>query len=309
VLNAVVAQINRYRKIKFQKGFLKGFVLSKPLLFLSNKPNVMKILSFLAVAMLAFIACEEDKKKSEAPTTDISTAEPETSKEDAHPVPLKEVLKAHGGLGRWQQMKNICFEIERGPAVEVHTVSLPDRMVKIESNNWSMGSDGNQLWLLENKPNTYQGDPNFYHNLMFYFFAMPFVLADPGIEYSEVKGTELDGIVYEGIKINFKQDVGFSPKDEYILYYRPETFRMAWLAYTVTRGAETVSTDWNFIKYDSWQEVNGFQLPKELVWYNVEDGKPLAARNRQTFDRVVLTETILDKTVFSKPELAQEISN
>ena len=48
--------------------------------------------------------------------------------------------------------------------------------------------------------------------------------------------------------------------------------------------------------------VNGIALPKKLVWYAVEDGIPTVPRNEVVFDKVTLTETILEDSVFAKPE-------
>ena len=79
---------------------------------------------------------------------------------------------------------------------------------------------------------------------------------------------------------------------------------MTWLAYTVTYGEGEKSDDWHFIKYDDWQTVNGIVLPKKLTWYNVENGKPTDERSDITFDKVTLTETNLEASVFEKPDKA-----
>lgn len=265
----------------------------------------MKTISSLALAFMLIMACEDEKKDTQNVIHDSIPINRNTTVNSDHPVPLKEVFKVHGGISQWSAMGNLCFQIQSRTGIEIHTISLPDRRVKIESTYWSIGYDGEEVWLLENKENAYKGDPGFYYNLMFYFYAMPFVLGDSGIEYKEVKATELDGMVYEGIKVAFKEGVGSSPKDEYILYFQPETYRMAWLGYTVTKGSDQKSSEWHYIKYDRWQDVNGLLVPSELVWYTAENGKPGAVRNKVNFTNVTITESILDASVFAKPAQGQ----
>ena len=50
----------------------------------------------------------------------------------------------------------------------------------------SMGFDGKNFWLADEKE-SYKGDPIFYHNLMFYFYSMPFVLSDKGLRYYDTE--------------------------------------------------------------------------------------------------------------------------
>ena len=112
----------------------------------------------------------------------------------------------------------------------------------------------------------------FSHSLMFYFHTMPFVLADDGIIYEEVEDKEIKGETYKGLKISYEENVGDADKDQYILYYDPETYRMEWLAYTATYFSGQQSDNFSYIKYDVWNDANGFSLPTELLWHRVQDG-------------------------------------
>lgn len=198
-------------------------------------------------------------------------------------------------------MNNLCFEFEKPNGVEKHTVSLKDRRVKIESPSWSIGYDGADVWLDQKEEEAYKGNARFYHNLYFYFYAMPFVLGDDGITYTELEPTELEGKMYDGVKVSYGDGVGDSPKDEYILYFDPETKVMSWLAYTVTYRTNEKSDRWSYIKYSKWNPVNGLTLPKSLAWYQVEDGKPTEMRNEVEFSKVTITETQLEDAMFEKP--------
>lgn len=266
----------------------------------------MKKLSFILLALVAFVACKDDTKQEDSivinDTVEVSEIEAETT--PSYPAELTAVIDAHGGMAAWNQMKNLCYEIDSRGGTEVHTIDLENRKSKIEHREWSIGYDGTDVWLLQNKENAYQGNARFYHNLMFYFYAMPFILSDDGIVYSEIPPTELDGKMYNGIKVGYNAGVGDSPEDEYILYFDPETNKMTWLGYTVTYRSGEKSDDWHFIKYDKWQEVNGLLLPEKLMWYNVENGLPAGERNDLLFDKVTVSTMKLDAAVFAKPEAA-----
>ena len=263
----------------------------------------MKNTLILILSIVLFSSCKESTKEEMLvihDTVDISELQNKT-----YQTEIARIFEKHGGIETWNNMNNLCFEIEKPNRVETHTTSLKNRQSKIESEHWSIGNDGNQVWLMQNSADAYQGNPRFYHNLMFYFYAMPFILSDDGISYENVPSTELMEQKYAGVKISYNAGIGDSSDDEYIIYYNPDDNTMEWLAYTVTYGKEGKSDDWHFIKYNSWQLVNGLTLPKDLVWYTVEDGKPVKERDTMTFDKVTATETILESSVFAMPNGAE----
>jgi len=264
----------------------------------------MKKISILLIVALSFLACKQEKKEDNTEASETITTEEQPTKKE-YPTAIAAVLDAHGGMERWNKMNNLCFEIKGGDNKETHTTSLKDRKSKIETKKWTIGNDGKNVWLLQNEEDSYKGNARFYHNLMFYFYAMPFVISDDGIVYTQMEEPmELDGKTYNATKIGYNAGIGDSPKDEYIIFSDPATDKMEWLGYTVTFGKEETADDWHFIKYDKWEEVNGLLLPKKLTWYNVKDNKPTDERNDLTFDNITVTETVLEDSVFSKPEAA-----
>lgn len=278
----------------------------------------MKKLILLFALLLSITACKEDKKGNADNSREVEKMEEmkidstensalnEAEQPKEYPTQLQAIFTAHGGLNQWKKMNNLCFEMKGKNGNETHTVSLPDRKTKIESKDWSIGYDGKGVWLLKHDLG-YEGNPKFYHNLMFYFYAMPFIIADPGTNYAEVGATELDGKMYNGYKISYNDGIGDSSKDEYILYFDQKTNKMAWLAYTVTFMDKKKSDDWHYIKYDKWQEVNGLQLPEKITWWNVKDGKPKGEDMDIKFDKITATETMLDASVFKKPAEAEYV--
>lgn len=133
---------------------------------------------------------------------------------------------------------------------------------------------------------------------MFYFYAMPFVLGDNGINYSEAEALEFEGVSYPGLLISYNDGIGESSDDEYILYYHPETFKMEWLGYTVTYFSKEKGKEFHFIKYSDWQDISGLTLPKTLTWYNYENNKPTTMRNPMNFVNVKLSKQAPSDNMF-----------
>ena len=133
----------------------------------------------------------------------------------------------------------------------------------------------------------------------------PFVLADEGIIYSQTEPLSYEGVDYPGIRISYNDGVGVSPKDEYFIHYDAQTNQMAWLGYTVTYFSGEKSKKISWIRYNDWQEINDFVLPKSLTWFTVDDGKLVAPRNTREFADVVLTQDEPDADLFAPIEGAE----
>lgn len=255
----------------------------------------------MAAAMLVLASCKQ--KSNEVSVDEITTFEEvAVNNTRDYPEALAKVIEVHGGLDRWDQMNSLTFTLDKESGTETHTISLKDRQTRIDGPGWTIGADGKTVWLAQDNDSLYKGNPRFYHNLYFYFYAMPFVLADEGIRYSEADPLEKDGVSYPGINISYEDGVGDSSKDQYVLYYDPETYVMKWLAYTVTYKTGESSDNWRFIKYSKWSPVDGLTLPEQLTWYNLNDGLPTEPRNELTFGEVLLSEEAPDTEIFVKPE-------
>ena len=246
------------------------------------------------------MSCQQDTKKSEAPTLIV-----ESTPQRIYPNDIAAVFEAHGGINTWNEMNNLCFTLEKEEGNETHTVDLKSRNTRIETENFTLGFDGEKVWLAQDSTYYPPDRARFYHNLMFYFYAMPFVLGDEGISYSETEPLVFKGKSYPGTKISFGKGIGDAPDDEYILYRNKDTNQMEWLAYTVTFGKNEKSERFSYIKYDQWDNVNGLILPKKLQWYEVENGVPTTMRSERSFIKPTSTETILNSSIFKKPVSAK----
>lgn len=247
---------------------------------------------FLSLLFAFFISCENAPEKS-------IKAEPIPT----YPENLTKVFQHHGGLDRWQLMNSLTYELVKPEGNEKQMVDLKSRAERIESTHFISGYDGEKYWIMADS--TYEGDPKFYTNLMFYFYAMPFVLADPGIQYKSVDDLIFEGKQYPGVHISYQDHVGISPKDEYVIHYDPNTYEMAWLAYTVTyfnqeenRGSPT---NYRWIRYNDWIEMNGLKLPQSLTWYSTKDGLPEEPKPSRKFTEIEISEEVLPKATFVVP--------
>lgn len=256
-----------------------------------------KVLVF-AILLIFTIGCKQQSKTTEAhtPTQDVVVKKPN------YPETLAKVFEAHGGVDLWKKQRTLEYTIPKGENPETHTIDLWSRNEKIATPSYDMGYDG-KTWL-EDAGNAYKGNPEFYHNLMFYFYAMPFVLADDGIKYTEAEALEFDGKSYPGIQITYDDGIGISPKDEYYIYYDADTYQMTWLGYTVTYRTGEDSDNIKWIRYDDWATYNGLVLPKSISWYTYEGRTIKDPRNKVPFENVNLSTEAESADFYSKPETA-----
>lgn len=224
----------------------------------------------------------------------------------AYPENITKILNAHGGLEQWNKMLHLTFSIEKETVEEKTITDLKSRKSLIKTDAFSLGFDGEKVWL-KDTDSLYKGNPKFYYNLMFYFYAMPFVLADNGIIYEDVEPLIFSDKSYPGIKISYENGVGSSSEDEYILYYNPGTYQMEWLSYTVTFFSKEKSKKFSFINYSNWQELNGLILPETISWYKSENNKPTVKRNDVKFINVSISKKKESDDIFEKPENAEVV--
>lgn len=244
----------------------------------------MKKLTVLFIFSILIVSCKKEPKKEIQP--------------EKYSSELKKVFDAHGGISEWKKATTLSFN----KGEEVHTVDLKSRKTVINSPNYALGFDGKEVWLQEAKEKAFKGDKDFYHNLYFYFYAMPFVLADDGIIYEKTEDLVFDGKTYPGFKISYKENIGTSPDDNYIIYYNKDSYQMEWLAYTVTFNSKRPSDSYHIINYNKWENVNGLLLPKAITWYKQDSiGAPTEPRGAATeFTLPLVSNTKISDSFFDK---------
>jgi len=259
----------------------------------------MKKAIFLCL-LTALMACDGTKTES---VTAVVVQE-EVSKTGHHIEAITKVFNAHGGFDNWTALKQLSYE----NGGQKTLVELQNRYTRIDAENQTVGFDGDHVWV--NPPSENASGQRMRYNLMFYFYAFPFVVGDPGITYEDVGALELMGKTYNGVKVSYGDGVGDSPKDNYIVYADPETNQMEWLMYTATFGGGEASERYSLIKYDGWKDFEGVILPSSLQWYQYRDGVVGNPRGgARLFENIQVSKEYPTMDNFTMPEGAQDITN
>lgn len=259
----------------------------------------MKI-STLSLIAFVLLSCNETKKTDKKPVEMQKMVAVEKAN---YPAEIVKIFQAHGGLDKWNTQKTLGFIKPNDEGFEHYTIDLKTRNEKVVSENIERGYEGNKTWILDPE-NNFKGDALFYKNLYFYFYAMPFVFADKGINFSAVDNLEVNGASYPGVKISYNDGVGSSSKDEYYLHYDPATNVMVWLGYTVTYRTGEKSDKISWIHYEEWMDVSGLKLPKSIIWHKVEDNVIKEAVKTVVFENVTLSDKSMENGYYAKPESA-----
>ncbi len=263
------------------------------------------LITFFACTLL--ISCnqkatsEKENQLQEEPEQEVIPDRSENFPDD-----ITAVFKAHGGIQAFDQMNSLVFEIVKPEGNEKHTTDLKTRHARIETDKFSLGFDGKEAWLVQEDSTAFKGNPRFYHNLMFYFYAMPFVLGDDGISYEKVSDLKVEDKSYVGYKISYSDGVGDSPKDNYFLYYDEATHQMKFLGYTVTFFSKEASEKIKLIEYADWNNVNGLLLPKTLKWRAYKEGVVGEVKSERNFVNAIANKEKPSSSLFEKPVIEKE---
>lgn len=213
---------------------------------------------------------------------------------------LSEVIEAHGGLEKWNSYAQLNYTVESGGSESNQTHDLKNRRTYHKTDAYEMGFDGNEAWIKGDTAVTNKMNPAFVHNIDFYFFAMPFVIADPGVNLAVGEQMNAQGKTYDVLEVSYGEGVGIAPKDIYKLLIDPETKRMEWLLYTVTFFDEN-SDRLSAKRYSDWKEVQGISVPTKMENYKIENGEIIGEPIRpRTFTNIKFSEKLTNESVFGK---------
>jgi hypothetical protein len=189
---------------------------------------------------------------------------------------LGATLDAHGGLEKWERCAGVEYDFTwKSPKGERHdheVIDLRTRSGLIASEKYTIGREGDQVWI---KPglNALEGvPPRFYVGTPFYFFGMPFVFADPGTHQESLGEKSFRGKDYDALKITYAKGTGDTPDDYYIAYIDPDSKQLKLAIYIVTypamrQGKPVSQLEPHVIVFDEWQSVSGLLVPKKAQFY------------------------------------------
>lgn len=244
------------------------------------------------IALLILNACNEPASKTETPVV--------VKKE--FPAFFQKVLDAHGGLETWDKMNTLKFSSTRRAPITNYTVDLKSRKEIIEAEGkYTLGNDGETVWVSPARDSFPGKNPRFMKNLTFYFVAIPFVLADEGVNLEDLGSKVVNDREYNVIKVTFGEGIGDASEDQYILYTNPKTNKIDLINYSVTYFDKSRATQYNAIKYE-WQNVNGLLFPEKYVGYKWENEQLGEVRYESPFEKVSFSEEKMNEAIYEVPE-------
>ena len=213
-----------------------------------------------------------------------------------------DVIEKHGGLEAWYAAPTSAYSWEysnfgsqrrfktslvadnttRRIYHRIMTLGTPDAVEEIDGR---MAWDGQDAWI--SPASIDQIDPRFWAATGYYFESIPFVLADPGVNFKVFPPEEHDGITYDRVTAYYNPSVGDTPGDTYTLFINPETGMLDVVLYTVTYGRPyEPGDDWppepirgNFFRYSEYVTVEGLTMPTRFRGYTYADGEVGDLRN------------------------------
>ncbi|MEO1053392.1 MAG: hypothetical protein AAFX87_22350 [Bacteroidota bacterium] len=260
-------------------------------------------LYFLALVVLIMASCaggsgqQEESTQTESEATTVAE-----EKKPEYPELLQKVFEAHGGLETWQAQGTLEYDLYKNEELtggEHQLIDLTNRKVLLSAEAYKIGFDGEEVWVSPNKA-AFGSSPRFYHNLFFYFFAIPFVFGDEGINYEVIGETTVAGKTYNAIKVSFNAGVGDAPDDYYIGHFNVDTNQLELLLYTVTYRSREKTENYNALVYE-WQEANGLIIPKSITGYKYSEGELGDQRYKGIFENVTFKTEQPDQSVFAIP--------
>jgi hypothetical protein len=157
--------------------------------------------------------------------------------------------------------------------------------------------DGTDAWIWP--ADIERVNARFWASTGYYFSSIPFVLADPGITYEVIPDEELDGVVYDMVKVGYEAGVG-DASDTYTLYVDKETDRVRAIRYTVTFGGRPARGETLFY-YDDYVTVSGLTVPTHFVGHSFVDGQKGDFRNEAFVTDISFSEPF-DESQLEMPE-------
>lgn len=189
-------------------------------------------------------------------------------------------INAHGGLHEWYSRGPIGFRY-RYERVGTDSVTETDQIVDTWSSRAvhtltsdstiSFGWTGNEAWVSPEGAEL-PSDARFWSLTPYYFIAMPFVLADPGVILEEAGQTTIDEQTYNLVYVTFAPGTGDAPDDYYYVLIDPETNLVGGVRYIVSypgffpEGGNSPET---VMLYDGTQTVDGITLQegfRSFLW-------------------------------------------
>ena len=196
---------------------------------------------------------------------------------------LTDALQAHGGLDTWRSYARMDYTTTdfplgaNAPFDFTQTTDLYNRRHLTHGKGFVSGKNEDGAWAL---PNTEALGlpPAFFESGNFYFIAMPFVFADPGVITRDIEDAEFQGRTYGRVAVSYPQHIGDTPEDDYILYIDQASRRLKMIDFVPTSAEVNGDTPLSEIPrkalvFDTWESYDGLLIPSKATFYGWADGQ------------------------------------
>ncbi|MEX2531765.1 MAG: hypothetical protein WD960_13440 [Gemmatimonadota bacterium] len=295
----------------------------------ANSPGFCNVAVLLAIPLL-LTACgsseTESDTGSEVPAAEVErlTQEAQTRLQASEGGRLVlEAIQAHGGLEAWYQAPTSSYTWEYanvGSDTRFRSFLVADNRTRHVYHDLLMtgsfdapdeveGSfawDGENAWI--HPPSIQQPNPRFWGISGYYFQQIPFVLADPGVNYRLLPDEELDGIPYRMVRAYYDEGVGESYGDSYTLYVHPESGRVDAIRYTVSFGREVppdADLPQTLFRYGDFVTVDGLTVATAFRGYSFSPTEGIGEFRNEAFADSISYRRPFDPSRMVAPEGAR----
>jgi hypothetical protein len=200
-------------------------------------------------------------------------------------------IEAHGGLRAWYRAPTSSYVWEyANKGADLHFASylvVDNRTRRAYHDLLRTGAyedpqpvdarfawDGREAWIAPDSIR--QPNPRFWALSGFYFQQIPFVFADPGVNYEALPDDSIDGTPHDMVRITFGEDVGDAPDDTYTLYLDKGSGQVDAIRYTVTFGRDVgpeADLAETFFDYQDYVTVHGLTVPTRFEGYSYSEAE------------------------------------
>ncbi|MCI0691964.1 hypothetical protein L0337_08150 [candidate division KSB1 bacterium] len=202
---------------------------------------------------------------------------------------IERMIEAHGGLEKWRKAPAISFNAHlkvnfggnnwvpfwEEATVETATRRAYAKLPNADGTHGSVAFDGKKAWSAGNLQGIARAPARFTAWRNFYLFNIPWLTQDAGVNLGEPGKGKLsmleDSKEYFTVKMTFDPGTGDTPKDHYVLYIDPGTYRLKASEHVMTfasmmQGDAATSPPSIFV----WEEtanVDGLIVPAKYTVY------------------------------------------
>lgn len=265
----------------------------------------MKKIILYLVLIVAVTACNEKKKNEEKTIPvekDNGIGEEAVSLSDAFAQGIETAHNKEGYLSKKAISYNLLLNFNGTQRLDVKVTALTNSSkIKYDfKDGSSIIYDGTEVYLTP-ADKEYKS-ARFDIFTWSYFMSMPFKLTDPGTQWNGFEQKTINDEVLSRAKLSFKNGVGDTSEDWYMIYTDPETNLLKYAAYVVTYGKtlEKAEAAPHAIAYTNYTVVDGVAIADMWDFYNWTEEKELFGDS--IGDATLTNITFLDTADFTVPK-------